>query len=193
MAEAMQPCPYCGEQIKTNAVKCRFCGEFLEDEEDDELEDEEEEEEESGAMKWVAPVNRSGFAILAGYLGILALVPIPFILYGFFASEAEVKRTAKVLEVGTYINVALGGIAVLVGLLAILMVFLSGKGGLGRSIFAIVAGLLGAIGYYVAVNNWFIGEVVDVNRRAMPGMSEKAKQELEKIKKEESEKKENPR
>jgi hypothetical protein len=174
MAESMRPCPYCGEQIKSNAVKCRFCGEFLEDE-DEELEDEDEDEDEDdgGAMKWVAPVNRSGFAILAGYLGLLALVPVPFILYGFFASETNLKGTEKVLEVGAYINVALGAVSVLVGLIAIFMVFVSGKGGLGRAIFAIVAGIAGALAYWLLVNSWFIPERVNINKRRLPDVVKK--------------------
>jgi hypothetical protein len=164
MADTTRPCPYCGEQIKTNAVKCRFCGEFIDDDE----EEEEDEEEESGAMKWVAPVNRNGFAILAGYLGILALVPVPFILYGFFAAEGQMKRTERVLYIGAYINIALGLIAILGGALAILMVYLSGKRGLGRAIFAIAAGIVGALGYWVLVDHWFVGEVVDINKKPLP-------------------------
>ena len=178
MAKTTQPCPYCGEQININAVKCRFCGEYLEEDEDDD-----DEEDDGGSMKWVAPVNRSGFAILAGYLGILALVPLPFILYGFFGGDDK-QRSTSVVEAGAYINMAIGGMAVLLGLIGIVMVFTSGKGGLGRSIFAILAGIAGAIGYWMLINSWFIPTVIDVNRR-QGDMPEKVRQQLEKIKEQE--------
>ena len=29
MASGQKPCPYCGESIKLDAIKCRFCGEIL--------------------------------------------------------------------------------------------------------------------------------------------------------------------
>jgi len=184
MAEGMRPCPHCGQQIKSAAAKCRFCGEFVDDE-DDELEDEEEEEQEedAGAMKWVAPVNRSGFAILAGYLGILALVPIPFILYGFFGpgeADANVKKAVKILEIGSLINVALGAIAILMGLVAILMVFFSAKGGLGRGIFAILAGIVSIVLYWAVLTPWFIQNKVDVNRNPLPEKLQKQLEEAQK-------------
>jgi hypothetical protein len=88
------------------------------------------------------------------------------------------------VEAGAYINMAIGGMAVLLGLIGIVMVFTSGKGGMGRSIFAILAGIAGAIGYWMLINSWFIPTVIDVNRR-QGDMPEKVRQQLEKIKEQE--------
>ena len=196
MAKATRPCPFCGEEIKTNAVKCRFCGEFLEDEEeeeeeqaagDDEGDDEEDDEEEDdgGGMKWVAPVGRSAFAILAGYFGILALVPVSLILYSFFGKEDKPKPTIEVMQIGNYINIAVGGMAVLLGIVAIVMVFTSKKGGLGRAIFAILAGIAGPIAWWMFINLMLIPLAIDPNQKKL---DPKLQEQIDKLHMQEKEK-----
>ena len=72
--------------------------------------------EDSALLRMVMPINRSWLAILAGYLGLFALIVIP------------------------------APLALIVGVLAILDLRAHPeKHGMGRAVFAVVAGLLGTI------------------------------------------------
>src|SRR5438105_1748564 len=80
---AMRPCPYCGERIKANVLRCRYCGEYLDDEDEDEDEDRprrrglapREDDAVEAAVRWMVPMDRTGWSIAAGYLGLLACFP----------------------------------------------------------------------------------------------------------------------
>lgn len=84
-----KPCPYCGEMVKQVARKCRFCGEYL----DEELEREERiRNAPSMAERIALPVGRPASAIVAGYFGLLSPFPLfPFcigaIIFGFIAMK----------------------------------------------------------------------------------------------------------
>ncbi|MCO6047167.1 DUF4190 domain-containing protein [Aeoliella sp. ICT_H6.2] len=75
MSDATKTCPICGETIRDVAVKCRYCGEYL----DPELR--RKHNRPSGVDSAVMPVGRPVSAIAAGYLGLFAFMP----LIGFFA------------------------------------------------------------------------------------------------------------
>lgn len=74
--EATKPCPVCGETILAVAVKCRYCGEYL----DPQLK----RQQTSGSAvdRMLAPVGRPVSAIAAGYLAMFSIVPA----FGFFAA-----------------------------------------------------------------------------------------------------------
>jgi hypothetical protein len=125
MSEAVptSPCPFCGEPIRRTAVKCRYCGASL-------LDDDDEGGFEDGtsdpSLKWLVPIDRSGWAIAAGYLGLLSCFPLVGLVFGI--------------------------LAVVAGILALRHCKMNPRlGGRGRAIFGIVAGSIAGLGNLLVV------------------------------------------
>jgi hypothetical protein len=78
-----RPCPFCGEAIQAEAIKCRFCGEIVR--RDGPPDD--------GPVQFIVPVNVSGWSLAACYAGLIGLcIPvvglvfaIPALIFGIIA------------------------------------------------------------------------------------------------------------
>lgn len=70
MSDARKSCPFCGETILEVALKCRYCGEYLEPQ----LRSQHSKPD--SVERLLVPVGRPITAIAAGYLALFAFVPV---------------------------------------------------------------------------------------------------------------------
>lgn len=106
MSTATKSCPLCGEEILAVAEKCRYCREWVDPERRSrDLRD--------GSLLG----NTPGKAIIAGYLGLLALFPVigcPLgvagVLFGI-AALAEIRKDASLRGRGrAWVGIVLGAL-----------------------------------------------------------------------------------
>lgn len=108
-------CPNCGAQISDKAVVCVKCGVGVQPKNAQAIS-----ANEDAALRLLIPIGRSGWAIAAGYLGLLSLLPC----FGVFA--------------------------ILIGIVAVLDIKKHpDKHGLGRAWFGIVMGVLTIVAYAI--------------------------------------------
>ena len=83
-------CPFCAESILSVAKKCKFCGEYL----DDDLH-RSNQASSSGLERMLIPVDRPVSAIASGYLALIGFVPmfgLPFSIGAIITGCVALKR-----------------------------------------------------------------------------------------------------
>jgi hypothetical protein len=121
-----EPCPFCGQPVSVTAIKCRHCGEYLDEDDEDEDHGRRATGEGDEGVKWLLPVGRSGWAIAAGYLGLLSCTPLIGLIFGIAAIVTGILALREINQ-----NRDLGGT--------------------GRAIFGLVMGSLATVGYAVVL------------------------------------------
>jgi predicted RNA-binding Zn-ribbon protein involved in translation (DUF1610 family) len=125
-AEDRHPCPKCGEMILAGARKCRYCGAIFDATLRKDIGDD-------PAIRLLLPVGRSGWAIAAGYLGLISVLifPAPFALLAGILAIREMRRDPRKHGMGRAVfGIIMGGIGtafLLLGLIGFVGTALHGR------------------------------------------------------------------
>ena len=117
----MQFCPKCGAQIADNAVVCVRCGcSVAAPQGTSSIES-------NGAIRMLIPIGRSWWAIAAGYLGLLSLIPfvgIFALVTGILAVNDMKKHPEKHGAGRAWFGIIAGGLFTLLYLIGIVVAIL---------------------------------------------------------------------
>ena len=112
-------CKECGEGINSKAVVCIHCGVAT-------VVPQKTGSRHSAGLRLVLPVGRSGYAIIAGYLGLLTLIPFVGIGALFFGilGVKDIKKNEDTYGMGRSIfGIIMGGLSTLIYLYLYLVGF----------------------------------------------------------------------